>query len=74
MNAATVERPAPASDSWAVRALVALTQRAHECLARAGSRELEAWPAAVRDESTRFMSDVSGGGSRAQEAARTPDR
>jgi len=74
MNAASVERSAPASHGWALRGLIALTQRAHECLARAGRRELEAWPAAVREESTRFMSDLSGGGSRAQEAARTLDR
>ena len=59
MNAASVERPAPVSDSCALRGLLGLTQRAHECLARAGRRELEAWPAAGREESTRFMSDLS---------------
>jgi len=74
MNAAVDARPAPAPDSWVARVLVALTQCAHKCLARAGSRQLEAWPTAAREESLRFMNDLSGGGSRAQEAARTLDR
>ena len=69
MNVVTDAQLRPACEGWPLRVLVALTQRAYDCLARAGSH-LDAGEAAVGDDSLRFMNDLSGGGSRAREAAR----
>ena len=68
MSAATGQRSGPVSGGWALSVLVALTQRAHDCLAKAGARQLEACPAGALED-TRFMTDASGGGSRTLEAA-----
>jgi len=57
-------------DGLVCRALVALTQRACNWLARAGSRRLEAEAQDAPEEAIRFMNDLSGGGSRTREAAR----
>ena len=70
MNAPGFARGLHEGPGWVLTALLVLTQRAHGCLARAGARQLEAEPATTPEESMRFMNDLSGGGSRAREAAR----
>ena len=74
MNVVTETHLRPAYEGWPLRVLVALTRRAYDCLARAGRSHLDAGEAAVGDDSLRFMNDLSGGGSRAREAARWLDR
>ena len=74
MSAEAGARPVTVCDGWALRALVALTQGAHECLARAGGRQLEEGPESVPEDAARFMNDLSGGGSRTMEAARRVQR
>ena len=70
MNASDVVRRVRAPSGWLAQAVVAATQHAHECFVRAGARQSEAQQAA-RGESMRFMNDLSGGGSRVREAARS---
>jgi hypothetical protein len=73
VSVARAAGPARARSGSLLRALLAVTQRAHECLARAGRRQLELEPPALEEDSMRFMTDLAGGGSRAREAARSAD-
>jgi hypothetical protein len=70
-NAVSDEPLEPASDCWGLRMLVGLTQWTHQRLARAGSLGSDSLPPRVEEDSMRFMNDLSGGGSRAREAARS---
>jgi hypothetical protein len=64
----TTESPALAAP-WARNALAGLARRAQSYLARSWAADMH--DAAAEDEPMRFMNDVSGGGFRTREAARS---
>jgi hypothetical protein len=65
-----VDRAGACAGGWALRAAVTLTEWAAERLARSGRRQVELLGLEDEPEDTRFLNDVSGGGSRSLEAAR----